>query len=174
MPPDGPPGTSTPRLADMQLDTEVPEPSACRRACIGRRPRRLSPGLSRSQCSRIIDSCCAIFFTHDTTHRPILCRLRGRHDEAGYPPGTAGPPAARLDGLSAEEQAIKMQEDADMPPTPDVVAEWAKTLDVALYSGSAQQRKALIRKLVKELRVMSRDEIIPTYRVPALVRAREI
>jgi hypothetical protein len=51
------------------------------------------------------------------------------------------------------------------------VAEWATTLDVALYSGSAQQRKALIRKLVKELRVMTRDEIIPTYRVPALVRA---
>ena len=44
-------------------------------------------------------------------------------------------------------------------------------LDVPLYSGTAQQRKALIRKLVKELRVMSRDEIIPTYRVPALVRA---
>ena len=51
------------------------------------------------------------------------------------------------------------------------MVEWAKTLDVALYSGSAQQRKALIRRLVKELRVMSRDEIIPIYRVPALVRA---
>lgn len=54
----------------------------------------------------------------------------------------------------------------------ELVAEWAKTLDVALYSGTAQQRKALIRKLVKELRVMKRDEIIPTYRIPALVRAR--
>ena len=54
---------------------------------------------------------------------------------------------------------------------PALVAEWAQSLDVALYSGSAQQRKALIRKLVKELRVMGRDEIIPTYRVPALVRA---
>ena len=58
-----------------------------------------------------------------------------------------------------------------VPPTPELVAEWAQTLDFALYSGTAQQRKALIRKLVKELRVMSRDEIIPTYRVPALVRA---
>ena len=54
---------------------------------------------------------------------------------------------------------------------PELVAEWATTLDVALYSGTAQQRKALIRKLVKELRVMRRDEIVPTYRVPALVRA---
>jgi hypothetical protein len=58
-----------------------------------------------------------------------------------------------------------------VPPTPELLAEWAQTLDVALYSGVAQQRKALIRKLVKELTVMSRDEIIPTYRVPALVRA---
>ena len=46
-----------------------------------------------------------------------------------------------------------------------------ETLDVALYSGTAQQRMALIRKLVKELRVMGRGEIIPMYRVPALVRA---
>lgn len=34
-----------------------------------------------------------------------------------------------------------------------------------------RQRKDLIRKLVKELRVINRDEIVPTYRVPALVRA---
>jgi hypothetical protein len=78
---------------------------------------------------------------------------------------------ARLDALIAEEQALLAQDEAEVPPTPELVSEWAQTLDVALYSGTAQQRKALIRKLVKELRVMSRDEIIPTYRVPALVRA---
>ncbi len=77
----------------------------------------------------------------------------------------------RLDTLIAEEQALAAQEEAETPPTPELVAEWAQTLDIALYSGTAQQRKALIRKLVKELQVMSRDEIIPTYRVPALVRA---
>ncbi len=77
----------------------------------------------------------------------------------------------RLDALIAEEQALAAQEEAETPPTPEIVAEWAKTLDVALYSGTAQQRKALIRKLVKGVRVMARDEIIPTYRVPALVRA---
>ena len=77
----------------------------------------------------------------------------------------------RLDTLIAEEQALLVKEEADTPPTPELVSEWAMTLDVALYSGTAQQRKALIRKLVKELRVMSRDEIVPTYRVPALVRA---
>ncbi len=78
---------------------------------------------------------------------------------------------ARLDALIAEEQALVAQDEPDEAPTPELVAEWAQTLDIALYSGSAQQRKALIRKLVKELRVIGRDEIIPTYRVPALVRA---
>src|SRR5918996_3367703 len=38
-------------------------------------------------------------------------------------------------------------------------------------SGSAQQRKAQIRKLVKELKVMGRAEITPTCCVSALVRA---
>jgi hypothetical protein len=42
-----------------------------------------------------------------------------------------------------------------------------------LYSGSAQQRKALLHVLVKELRVVSRGLIIPTYNLPALVRAPE-
>lgn len=63
------------------------------------------------------------------------------------------------------------QEANDTPAMPELLSEWAATLNVALYRGSAQQRKALIRKLVKELRVVSRDEVVPTYRVPALVRA---
>jgi hypothetical protein len=40
-----------------------------------------------------------------------------------------------------------------------------------LYSRTAKQRKALIHTLVKELRVIGRDEIVLTYRVAALVRA---
>jgi hypothetical protein len=71
----------------------------------------------------------------------------------------------------AEEQTLMAQEKADTPPTSDLVAEWAKSLDLTLYSGSAQQRNALIRKLVEELRVKTQDEIIRTYRIPALVRA---
>jgi hypothetical protein len=38
-------------------------------------------------------------------------------------------------------------------------------------SATPKQRKALIRLLIKELRVMSRKEILPTYKIPALVRA---
>ena len=37
--------------------------------------------------------------------------------------------------------------------------------------GFPQQRKALLRKLVKELRVTGRRRVEPTYKVPALVRA---
>jgi hypothetical protein len=40
-----------------------------------------------------------------------------------------------------------------------------------LIVGSAQQRKALLRKLVKEIRIMGQDEIVPTYRIPRVVRA---
>jgi hypothetical protein len=78
---------------------------------------------------------------------------------------------SQLDALIAEGHTLETHEQASAPPSPEIVAEWAKNLDVILRSGSAQQRKALIRKLIKELRVISRDEILPTYRIPALVRA---
>lgn len=42
-----------------------------------------------------------------------------------------------------------------------------------MRTGTTQQRKALFRLLVKELRVMSREEILPTYKIPALVRTPE-
>jgi hypothetical protein len=53
------------------------------------------------------------------------------------------------------------------------VAEWARDLGTLLRAGTAQQRKALFRLLVKELRVVSREAIRPTYKIPALVRASE-
>jgi hypothetical protein len=51
------------------------------------------------------------------------------------------------------------------------VAEWARDLRLLFESATPQQKKALIRLLVKELRVMNRKEIRPTYKIPALVRA---
>jgi hypothetical protein len=53
------------------------------------------------------------------------------------------------------------------------VAEWARDLGVLIGSATPQQRKALIRLLIKELRVMSRKEIRPPFKIPALVRAPE-
>jgi len=80
---------------------------------------------------------------------------------------------AHIDALTAEEASLaeKAAEGPEEIPSACDIAEWATDLDTLLRAGSAQQRKALMRLLVKELRVMSRDEILPTYRVPPVVRA---
>ena len=79
----------------------------------------------------------------------------------------------RLDALIAEEQRLEaeLRDRRSEAPTADEIAQWAAALPELLTVGSAQQRKALVRKLVKEIRVMGRDEIVPTYRIPPLVRA---
>lgn len=81
----------------------------------------------------------------------------------------------RIEALEAEERALAQRpaEGYSEPPTAADVAEWAEGLEEFLRAGSAQQRKALLRMLVKELRVMSRELILPTYKIPALVRAPE-
>ena len=80
---------------------------------------------------------------------------------------------ARIDSLVAEEASLarRAAEQSSEALSPIDVTEWARDLGALLRAGSAQQRKAVFRLLVKELRVMSREEIRPTYRVPALVRA---
>jgi len=81
----------------------------------------------------------------------------------------------RVEALEAEERTITEAGRDGLPaaPMPDDVAEWARDLRLLVGSATPQQRKALIRLLVKELRVMSRKEILPTYKIPALVRAPE-
>ena len=81
----------------------------------------------------------------------------------------------RIEALEAEERSLEQtshQSDSDVT-TADEIAEWAVELETILRTGSAQQRKALMRMLIKELRVMSRELILPTYKIPALVRAPE-
>lgn len=51
------------------------------------------------------------------------------------------------------------------------VAEGAWDLGDLLRAGTAQQGMALFRLIIRELRVMTRGEILPTYKIPALVRA---
>jgi site-specific DNA recombinase len=81
----------------------------------------------------------------------------------------------RIEALEAEERTVAEAGPDGLPaaPTADEVAEWGRDLRVLMGSATAQQRKALIRLLVKELRVMSRKKILPTYKIPALVRAPE-
>ena len=80
---------------------------------------------------------------------------------------------ARIEALEAEER--QLAEGATCEPMQALsateVAQWAECLPDLLTAGSAQQRKTLMRKLIKEIRVMSRNEIVPTYRIPPLVRA---
>lgn len=78
----------------------------------------------------------------------------------------------RIESLSAEEASLgeQLQEGRCETLGAEDVAEWAKDLPSLLSNGTAQQRKALLRKLIKELRV-GRTEIEPTYKIPALVRA---
>ncbi len=81
----------------------------------------------------------------------------------------------RIDALIAEEASLTLQTAEGISDAPSAVdvAEWARELGTLLRAGTVQQRKALFRLLVKELRVMSREEILPTYKIPALVRAPE-
>jgi hypothetical protein len=67
---------------------------------------------------------------------------------------------ARIDALVAEEASLSQRAADGLPETPSAVdvAEWARELGTLLRAGTAQQRKALFRLLVKELRVMSREE----------------
>ena len=80
---------------------------------------------------------------------------------------------ARVDALEAEEASLA-QEGAEGSSDPLTAAEikgWARVLRKLLEEGSPQQRKALLRKLVKELKVTGPRRVQPTYKVPALVRA---
>jgi site-specific DNA recombinase len=81
----------------------------------------------------------------------------------------------RIEALEAEERTIGEAgpDGLSTAPTASDVAEWARDLRVLIGSATPQQKKALMRLLVKELRVMSRKEILPTYKIPALVRAPE-
>ena len=79
----------------------------------------------------------------------------------------------RIEALEAKER--QLAQEGTCEPSQAIsaaeVAQWAECLPDLLTTGSAQQRKALMRQLIKEIRVLSRDDIIPTYRIPPLVRA---
>jgi site-specific DNA recombinase len=80
---------------------------------------------------------------------------------------------ARIEALEADERALAQNPSHELsePLTAEEMAGWAIDLRQLLESGSAQQRKGLLRKLIHEIKVMSRQRIEPTYKVPALVRA---
>ena len=92
---------------------------------------------------------------------PVLCdeRVRGHRE--------------RLDTLRAHEAelAARVATEAHTAPDGAALAGLADHLDEIIANGNPEQAKELLRLLVKEIRVHNRRRIVPTYRVPAAVRA---
>ena len=80
---------------------------------------------------------------------------------------------ARLETLREQEAdlADSLGAQAHTPPDTAAIAGLADQLEDILTSESPQQAKELLRLLVKEIHVHDRRRIIPTYRIPAAVRA---
>jgi site-specific DNA recombinase len=76
---------------------------------------------------------------------------------------------ARLDALHGQDQALALELAADTPTTPDTVAlrAVADQLDHVIIHGEPQQAKVLLAILIADLRINSRSEVLPTYRVGA-------
>jgi hypothetical protein len=76
---------------------------------------------------------------------------------------------ARLDALREQDHVLAEQIAAQMLPTADTadLAAVADRLEDVVGVGDLKQAKALLRLLIKDLRVNGRKEILPTYRVVA-------
>jgi hypothetical protein len=76
---------------------------------------------------------------------------------------------ARLDALQAQDQALALELAADAPTTPDTATlqAVADQLEHVIAHGAPEQAKALLAILIADLRINSRAEVLPTYRVGA-------
>ena len=92
---------------------------------------------------------------------PALCqeRVRGHRE--------------RLEALREQEADLagRLATEANTPPDTASLDAFADQLDEVIAGESPEQAKELLRLLVKEIRVHDRRRIIPTYRIPAAVRA---
>jgi site-specific DNA recombinase len=79
----------------------------------------------------------------------------------------------RLETLREQEGdlAPRVATQAHTPTDMTALAGLADELDEILANESSEQAKELLRLLIKEIRVHNRRRIVPTYRVPATVRA---
>ena len=82
----------------------------------------------------------------------------------------------RLTGLRARLDDLRESDRTEVPvaPTAEVMRNVKETLRDAMLNGTPGQRKALLKELVVEVRVESRDSIVPTFRLPTVpVRVTE-
>jgi site-specific DNA recombinase len=82
--------------------------------------------------------------------------------------------AERISALQDRLQALREQDveliaqlapDASSSPDTSALVAVADQLDLVLAAGAPQKTKALLRLLIKELKVNGRSEILPTYRI---------
>ncbi len=73
----------------------------------------------------------------------------------------------KLDGLKDQDQQLAHELAAEAPHAPDTAElhATANALEDAIRQGNPEHTKALLRVLIQELRVNSRTEILPTYRI---------
>lgn len=79
----------------------------------------------------------------------------------------------RVEALREQEAELtrRLATQAHRPAGGAALAGLAEQLDQILATESPEQAKELLRLLVKEVRVHNRRRIVPTYRIPAAVRA---
>jgi site-specific DNA recombinase len=79
----------------------------------------------------------------------------------------------RLETLHGHDADLSRQlaTDGHTPPDTADLSNLANEIEGVLATESPEQGKELLRHLIKEIRVHNRRRIIPTYRVPAAVRA---
>jgi site-specific DNA recombinase len=81
--------------------------------------------------------------------------------------GRMEPLQAKLDTLRDQDSQIAHEQAAEAPHAPDTAElhATANALEDAIRAGNPEHTKALLRILIQELRVNSRAEILPTYRI---------
>jgi site-specific DNA recombinase len=80
---------------------------------------------------------------------------------------------ARIETLREQEAGLThtLATQADTPPDTAALTGLADQLEDIIATESPEQAKELLRHLIKEIQVHDRRRIIPTYRIPAAVRA---
>jgi hypothetical protein len=79
----------------------------------------------------------------------------------------------RIDALREREADLtaRLATHAHTPPDTAALARLADQLETIVADENPEQAKELLRLLVKDIQVHDRRRIIPTYRIPATVRA---
>ena len=118
--------------------------------------RRASVAAEIKRAERAIDRYLDAFENGDLDPKRFDTRLSALH--------------AKLDGLKDQDQQLAHELAAEAPHAPDTAElhATANALEDAIRQGNPEHTKALLlRVLIQELRVNSRAEILPTYRIVA-------